>query len=202
MAPSSRRRERLLLPLLVALAVGLAVALHLRGVGRRVEGLVLRERRALETARQVLAAESAHLARRGQYAGVAELVATGLLSLPVGSGAGATWVSVDGYRVDALLPTGPGVGGVLPLGLPGVDRPDPDLARRHVVVVARPERPGTDGLRAWYLDEEGRLFVAEGVSDEEGLLSNALPPVRVLRPTEGREPGLIWRAVDGALRSL
>ena len=58
---------------------------------------------------------------------------------------------------------------------------------------SRPERPGKDGYRIWYVDEQDVPFLCEGVSDMDGLAENALPPFRVTRPPAQSEPGVLWR---------
>lgn len=197
-----RRREALLLPLaVIALAVGSALWIG-RGEDARLGALVTRERAAFQLLRTLAAAEAGYKAREGRFGSVADLGRAGLL--PPGAtrrDGEAVWLAADGYRIDVLLPTGPGVGGLVPLGLPGPSRPDPDLAVRHFSAVARPLEPGVSGYRIIYLDEQGRSFVSEGLSDEEGLRENPLPAFRVEKHGDAKGLGIVWRPVDANLRS-
>lgn len=201
MTTDGRRRESLLLSLLVLGAALACVLVLLARVDRSVAEVLARERAAHSAAQRVVQAQTRLLAARGAYGGVADLAAAGLLDLPLTTVAGATCATLDGYRLDVLLPTGPGIGPLVPVGLPELARPDAELARKHFAVVARPLEPGRSGYRIWYLDEAGRTFVCEGVSDEEGLAANPLPEFLVTRPSDGREPGPVWRSVDDELRS-
>lgn len=202
MASGTRRRERLLLPLGVLLAVTTACLVVFLRTRDGVRDLVERERGALAVARRLAEAERLYLEREGRYGSVAEVGAAGLLGgISVISASDANHAVSPGYRLDVLLPSGQALGPLLPLALPERSPPDPELARRHFAIVARPLNPGVSGYRSWYLDEAGLLLVSEGISDEEGLLQNPLPQFRVARPSEGKEPGPVWRSVDEALRT-
>lgn len=201
MPTDGRRRESLLGSLLVLVAAFACVLGLLVRVDRSVATVLARERSAHAVAQKVVAAQARLLSARGAYGSLAELGAAGLLDLPLVTVEGATFAVLNGYRHDVLLPTGPGIGPLIPLGLPDLARPDAELARKHFAVVARPLEPGLSGYRIWYLDEAGRTFVCEGVSDEEGLAANPLPAFLVTRPSDGREPGPVWRSVNADLRS-
>jgi hypothetical protein len=197
MVGSGRRREHILWPLAVLALVAAAVPLLLHGVRREAEARVRREDEALAAVRAVAAAERVFHAQQGRYGWLEELRDAGLLAaLPSAAGPHGLHVTSDGYRLDVLLPSARLPAGEVPIAPRNAGPPEPTLAARHFAVVARPVRPGQDGFRIWYLDEEDRVFLSEGVSDTEGLRGNPLPPFRVTRPKEPKEPGLVWRAAD------
>lgn len=198
MGSTGRRRESILWPLAVLALVGGVLAFGIsreRGAARE---RVANEDAALAAARAVGRAQKAFHARTGRYGWLEELREAGLLPPETRIRAGAHGLQAlsAGYTLDVLLPSGRAVVGEVPLGTHAIGPAEPALASRHFAVVARPERPGQDGFRIWYLDEEGQVFLSEGVSDVEGLRDNPLPAVRVTRPRKQEEPGLVWRRLD------
>lgn len=199
--PALRRRDHVLLPLTVMALCAAAVLLTYARERSRMEAVVERERGALAVLRRVAEAETRYRAEHGRFGSLAALRGAGLLPEALVPDGEAAWLPADSYRVDLLLPTGPGVADLLPLGLPGPTQPHPDLAALHFAAVARPLDPGVSGFRSLYLDETGRIFVSEGVSDEEGLRENALPAFRIEKAGDGKGVGLVWKTVDATLRS-
>jgi hypothetical protein len=198
MGGTGRRRESILWPLAVLAVVGAVLFVVVRRERGAARERVANEDTALATARTLGRAEQAFHARTGRYGWLEELRDAGLLppDVPTRMAAHGLQALNAGYMLDVLLPSGRAVVGEVPLGTHATGPAEPALASRHFAVVARPERPGKDGFRIWYLDEEGRVFLSEGVSDVEGLRENPLPLARVTRPKKQEEPGLVWRRLD------
>jgi hypothetical protein len=198
MAGSGRRREHLLWPLVVVAAAVAAVPVVLGRERAAATERVAREDAALATARAVAAAERRFHTTNARYGWLEDLHAAGLLTgLATAPGPHGLQVASDGYRLDVLLPSASALRGEVPLAPRDAGPAEPALAARHFAVVARPERPGEDGFRIWYLGEDGRVFLSEGVSDAEGLRENPLPLFRVTAPKDQTDPGpLFWRLAD------
>lgn len=151
----------------------------------RAVGLIAREDQARDALLCVREAQAAYHEQTGRYGWVEDLETAGLLDgLEVVSDAvEGRSVRAEGYRIDVLLPharLGPGVVGIGPRG--GTHPSDPDLARRHFAIVARPLKPGVTGYRMWYVDEHDELYLNEGVLDDEGVALNQLPTTQVIGP--------------------
>jgi hypothetical protein len=194
MAGPGRRRELLLLPLAVLLLAVATVPLVLHLERREARGHVEREDAALAAARAVARAERAFHARHGRYAWLEDVRDAGLLAgLTTVDGPQGLQAESGDYRLDVLLPSAQPVAGEIAIAPRAAGPADPTLMAKHFVVIARPRRPGVDGFRIWYLDEEDRVFVSEGVVDPEGLRQNPLPLFRVTTTKKPADPGLIWR---------
>lgn len=201
MAALLRRRESLLGSVACLLLVGAVVAFGLARERSAARERIQREAGALEEAHRLGAAQQAFRKRTGRFGWLEELRDAGLLEgRRLRAGPQGLQVLVDGYAIDALLPTGPALAGQVPMGAKAAGLPEPTLVDRHVALVARPERPGIDGYRIWYVDEEGRTFLCEGVSDVAGLAENGLPPLRVTRSHSQEEPGVVWRLLEDLTR--
>jgi hypothetical protein len=177
MAPTQRRRERLLLPLaIVAACAGATVGVVL-SESRRAEGLVEREDAALAGLLRVADAERAHAKRTGRHGWIEDLRAAGLLDGDsIGEEGGRAFVRLEGYRVDVLLPAGFDVAGRTRIVLRGKEPVDEALAALQFAVVARPDEPGVTGLRAWYVDARGIVKRSDGVLEFEDAREAPLPP--------------------------
>jgi len=175
------------------------------------KGVVSREARALAFLRGVVEAETAYKASGRsdadgdgvpEYGALAALVASGLLAGPLEKDADGEHLSLEGYRVEVLLPVGE-----TPKGLLAWSRSrgpsDAQLAATTFAAVALPvgaSRGDPRTLRAFYLDARGYGFAVDGVysPDRDPSLP---PPLFELRGGEkgddgGREGGPLWRPFE------
>ena len=198
MGSGGRRRESILWPLAVLALLGGGLILVVERERSAARERVANEDAALATVRALARAEEAFHVRTGRYGWLEELRDAGLLpgGAAIRVAAHGLQALAAGYTFDILLPSGRPVVGEVPLAAHAAGPPEPALAGKHFAVVARPERPGKDGFRTWYLDEEGRVYLSEGVSDVEGLQANPLPTARVTQPRKQDAPGLVWRRLD------
>jgi hypothetical protein len=183
----------------LALAGGVAWTLSPRRGAREMAG---REREALATLRELLAAETAFQAgakldrdRDGvaEFGDLEDLARAGLsVRTPVRDAAGP-WLDVAGYRVEVLLPALLERSGRVLLVRSGAGA-DPVLAARQFAAVATPRADVPSGLRALYLDSAGRLWEAEGVCEGTRDAFHG-PPTHALAEEEEipREGGAVWR---------
>jgi hypothetical protein len=201
MARIGRRREHVLWAVaVVALSVAV-VPLALDREREQSTARVTREDAALAAARAVAEAERAFHAKNGRYGWLEELRAAALLAeWPTVAGPHGMQVASDGYRLDVLLPRAAALREEIPIAPRDAGPAEPTLSSKHFAVVARPVKPGVDGFRIWYVDEEGRVFLSEGAVDTQGLRENPLPPLRVNGP-DAKKPGLVWRWADDVERN-
>ena len=192
------RRDRGWLFGLVVLGAAAAILLALAVEGGRARALVEGEDAAASAVRAVAAAEAAFHAREGRYGWLAELAASGVLGgVVVSHEPSPEHATTPGYRIDVLLPTGLRGARVVEIARRGEGEVDEELRRGHFAVVARPTEPGRTGWRTWYLDEDGVLYLAEGVADVEAALESPLPAtqVKAAQPQlSARE--LLWQRAD------
>lgn len=179
--------------LIALLGAAVGYALHaMRDEGRHMHA---QEQQALSAAEDLMARLHEHQRATGRYAGLEELAQAGRLAAAPGTRDGRASLGVPGYTLHVLLPTGTNAAGeVLLEQAPATS--DPLLVARHVAVVARPLRPGEDGYRAWYLDETGRVFLQEGVSDLDALRETPFPRVRLPALDSKAGSGSAWHALE------
>lgn len=195
MLPAARRVEGTWAwwALVAVLVVGVLLALgRLRGAGLHMEA---QEDAALAAARELLAVQRRHREQAGRFASLEELAAAGRLATPLASRDGRPALAAGGYTLHVLLPTTLNAAGEVQLALPPAAG-DPLLCAQHVAIVARPREPGVDGYRAWYVDEEGRVFLQEGVSDLDALHEMPYPRVRLPALNTKSGTGAAWQALE------
>lgn len=195
MPPLQRRVEGTWAWWALVLALGAVVALVLARLGGEVQHMHAQEEAALAAARALLGVEREHRQQAGRYAGLEELAQAGRLPAALGRREGSAALEVPGYTLHVLLPTGTNAAGEVLLAPPPA-LGDPLLGARHVAIVARPRVPGRDGYRAWYVDEDGRVFLQEGVSDVEALDESPFPHVRLPALNTKSGSGAAWHALD------
>ena len=165
--------------------------------GRTAVARVEAEDLALAAVRRVAAAQAQQHARHGHYGWLEDLRAAGLLGeIAVRELDGVLVGSTPRYRLDVLLPAATGTGEAIALVARGDARFSERLARLHFSVVARPLDEDEAGWRTYLLDERGRVYVNEGVSDPQ---TRRLPPLPVVVVPEngGLTPtGLRWWPLD------
>lgn len=192
-----RTRELIVLPLLVVVVGIVWFVLQTQGETLIVGDRVIREDQARSMVERLAQAQTAFHAAEGRYGWLEELRGAGSLD-------GVTWqtqgldlvATTPGYRIDVMLPATTSAGEAVALGLRSEERLSERLARKHFAIVARPWGDPSDAWRTWYLDERGRLFVNEGVSDTQTRSQPALPTVLV-GPNGGTDPaGLRWWPLD------
>jgi len=164
---------------LAAIATALFVG-YLMRLGRETDALVAVEDGARDALVALVDAQRTFHAREGRFASVDDLVAARALPNQVKhvarEGDEPSHLSLEGYRVDVLLPvrqTPDGQIWILPEG--GEARPHPGLLEAHVAMVARPLEVGVTGWRVFYTDESGVLWASDMVSDESARRVNPLP---------------------------
>ncbi|MFM8980922.1 MAG: hypothetical protein ACKOSS_10750 [Planctomycetia bacterium] len=195
MLPPQRRVEGTWAWWGLVLALGVGVALVLGRLRGEVRHMHVQEEAALAAARDLLRVELEHRRQAGRFAGLEELAQAGRLPAPPARHAGGPVLEVPGYTLHVLLPTGTNAAGEVLLAPPPA-LGDPLLGARHVAIVARPRVPGQDGYRAWYVDEEGRVFLQEGVSDVEALDESPFPRVRLPALNTKSGSGAAWNALE------
>ena len=192
-----RTRELIVVPTLVALAAVAWFLLETRSEGGAAEARIRHEDAALELVRRLVAAQERHHAAQGRYGWLEDLRAAGMLDgVPTRTEGTDLVAATPGYRIDVLLPATSSASQVVALGARAEERLNERLARKHFAVVARPWDDDTSAWRTWYLDERGRIFVNEGVSDP---LTRERPPLPSMRPADhgGVDPaGLRWWPLD------
>lgn len=198
MAVDGRRRERTLPFVIVLLAVFAYATWLLRGHAAEGRAEAAREDAARDA---VVLLREAQIARRdavGSFATWAELAREA--RLPTGvelvDTADDPHAVVDGYRLDILLPWRLEAGRLVRVARPLRHDPDPELATRHVLLVARPLRPGTDGYRTYATDESGIVWIAEGVSDDITAARNVLPDAHLSTSALADTSGRVWHRLD------
>ena len=196
MSPPARRREGIILPLLVLGGVIAFSVLWGTRARDQASAMVAREDRALAVAKALVAAEARYHESAGRYGWIEDLADLGLLPAPTAPGPHGLQLVADGYRLDLLLPSAPPNAFGVEIRPHDGGPPDHDGAAQHLAVVARPDTPGRDGYRVWYLDETGQVFVSETVCEEQDQRALALPTLRLERSTTGLAPGPQWRALD------
>jgi len=192
-----RPREAIWFPTLVLVACGIVTWLVLADEASTARGRVRSEDEALASARQVLEAEFRHREKVGRFAWLSELAEAGNLqeAQRQSLAAAGTHLEAKGFRVDVLLPLR-GTAGRVAVGAYGTGAVDASLVSRHVLVVARPTGPEPRGYRSFALDENGRVWVSEAVSDEAARTRNPLP-TQHLPLSSGVDPtGLSWSRLD------
>ncbi len=198
MAVDPRRREGIALFVLILLAAGAYGASLLDGDSGAARAMVRREDGARDSLLALLKAEEAHRAKSGRFGEWSDLLASN--DAPPGfevvGAPGDPHVERDGYRIDILLPVRMEAGQLVRVGLPVRRRPDPDLVRRHVTLVARPLVPARDGYRIYATDEAGFVWISEGVSDETTARRNPLPDAHLSTSSISDTSGCIWIRSD------
>ncbi len=195
-----RRRERALpFVILFLLALAVIVLPLARGV-HEARRMVANEDEAVRVLTRLRSAEVVLRAERGHYGWLGDLAQAGLIpDLVVEDEPSPPHVVLDGYRIDVLLPYGHVGGNIVGLVTEADARDrDPTLSQDHVSLVARPLAPAETGWRMYYLDEDDRLFVNEGVTDPESAERNQLPKSQVKEP----QPQLssrphLWQLAEG-----
>lgn len=192
-----RSRESVLLPILVALGIVAWFVVRAASEGDEARVRVGREDAALAVLQQIATAQGAYHQARGRYGWLEDLRAAGLLD-------GVTWFEggadlaavVPDYRIDVVLPATTSAAQLTALAPRAAARASERLARRHFAVVARPWGDASGGWRTWYLDERGRIYVNEGVSDPVTRVQPPLPSALVPE-NGGTDPaGLRWWPLD------
>ena len=174
-----RTRDLILLPLIVAVAAVIWFVVAAGAETRRAEERVRHEDAALDAVRRIAAAQARHHAAEGRYGWLEDLRRDpALADLAFVSEGTELVVRTPGYRVDVLLPATSSAAQAVTLAPRGEGRLSDRLARRHMAVVARPWDAEASAWRLWYLDERGRIYVNEGVSDP---LTRERPPLPTLR---------------------
>jgi hypothetical protein len=148
----------------------------------RYEDLALARLRALGEA------QARYRASNPRYGWVEDLEAAGLLGdfgiekdTQAGTG-GLLYLTSPRYRLDVLLPHMMTRNGQLMIALRSAGRRNPDLEKDAFVLVARPWGPLEGGYRTFLLDEGGRLYVSEGVSDQRAMEVRPLPDLHPKSP--------------------
>ena len=199
-APIATRREHTLFFSLILIGAAVLIVAPLLKERRIAGTKVQNENQALSALFDLAEAETRYHETHGRYGWLGDLVRGDLVEgYVVREEDGRRYLETPGYRTDILLPHGrEGAAGVAiaPRG-PGQPPPDPELVRRHFVLVARPLAPGQSGWRIWYLDERGEVYLNEGVVDVTGALANRLPNRMVLgsQPLHSGRP-LLWQRLD------
>lgn len=192
-----RTREFVALPILAALVAVAWFVVHVRGEGERGHARVALEDQAVHAVEALAAAQGRLLEAEKRYGWLAELrAAGGLPGLTYREIEGALTVSTPGYRIDVLLPATTSAGAAVALAPRSQARLSDRLARRHFAVVARPWGQAPGGWRTYYLDERGRMFVNEGVSDPTTRSRPPLPPIRVAENGGTGPGGHRWWPLD------
>ena len=174
-----RPREAVLIPILVAVVAVIWFAFQLRGERGVTEERVAREDVALAAVEALAAAQGRFHEQNGRYGWLEDLRRDpALADLAFVSEGTELVVRTPGYRVDVLLPATSSAAQAVTLAPRGEGRLSDRLARRHMAVVARPWDAEASAWRLWYLDERGRIYVNEGVSDP---LTRERPPLPTLR---------------------
>lgn len=192
-----RTREYIWIPVLVAVAGVIWFVLYARSESEVVVDRVAREDAALAVVKQLAEAQTRYHASAGRYGWIQDLRGSGGLD-------GITWrtegmdvvAATPGYRIDVLLPATTSAGEAIAMGIRSEERTSERLARKHFAVVARPWGDDTSAWRTWYLDERGRIYVNEGVSDPLTRDRPPLPTVRVPEPGGVDAAGLRWWPLD------
>jgi len=194
-----RRSER---PWLFLVVFGLAMAaivVPLVQERLRARRMVANEDTAVEMLRRLRSAEIVFHAREGRYGFYADLTRSDLLQgIDLRQEPAPPHVRTPGYRVDVLLPTGVVEGETVAIATRIEGRtPDPVLASEHFSLVARPTEPTTTGWRIYYLDEDDRLFINEGVVDAESAEKNLLPhsQVKTSQPQQSSR-ACLWQLLE------
>ena len=190
----------------LSLAVGAAFVLVPRGDAAR---MMAREEPAHELLRRVADAERAFRAQRrldsdhdgaAEYGSLEDLAEAGLSPGTVVRTAGdpgdVPHLEAHGYRFEVLLPAGAARASIVALVRAGAPH-SAALAARRFAAVAVPLPSGEGGLRCFYVDAEGRLFAAEGVTDPDRAPVVPLPRLALDREaSDPHEPGPIWRQLE------
>ncbi|MEZ6008537.1 MAG: hypothetical protein R3F05_12335 [Planctomycetota bacterium] len=198
MAVDARRRERTLPFVLVLLAVVAYATWLLRGHAAEGRAQASREDGARDA---LVLVREAQLARReavGRFATWAELEREARLppGLTLVGAPEDPHTLVEGYRLDVLLPWRLEAGRLVRVARPTRHDPDPELATRHVLLVARPQQPGKDGYRTYATDESGVVWIAEGVSDDITAARNLLPDAHLSTSALADTSGRVWHRLD------
>jgi hypothetical protein len=164
---------------------------------------IAREERAAGLVLRVAAAERAFLARkvldadgdgRAEYGTLLDLARAGLLDRTPRSDAQGDHLEESGYRIEVLLPGGPMRGGGTALAR-SREKADPALAADLFAVVCLPTAGA--GLRATYVDAAGRIYDAEGISDDEGAAVRTFPARVLLAEEEDLKDGsTVWHWIN------
>ncbi|MGE0191914.1 MAG: hypothetical protein AB7T63_07700 [Planctomycetota bacterium] len=198
MAVDARRRERTWPFVLVLLGTLAYAAWLLRGHAAEGRAQSSREDAAHEALVALRDAELERRAALGRFATLAELASESRLpsGLGVTDDEGEPHVLVPGYRLDVLLPWRLEGGRLVRVARPARHAPDPELAARHMMVVARPLRPARDGYRTYATDESGLVWVSEGVSDDVTAARNPLPDAHLSTSAIADTSGRVWHRLD------
>ena len=184
-----RTRDLILLPLIVAVAAVIWFVVAAGAETRRAEERVRHEDAALDAVRRIAAAQARHHAAEGRYGWLEDLRgAPELEGLTLREEGTSLIAAVPGYRIDVMLPATTSAAQLVALAIRSEERLSERLARRHFAVVARPWEDDTRAWRTWYLDERGRVYVNEGVSDP---LTRERPPLPTARAPEPGELTLL-----------
>lgn len=194
-----RRRERPWLFVLVLVLSLAAILVPLATEHQRARRMVANEDASVLVMRRLRSAEIVFHAREGRYAFFEELARADLLQgIDLRQEPAPPHVWTPGYRVDLMLPTGVVGGEHVGIAPQSEGRtPDPLLATKHFSLVSRPTRPMETGWRIYYLDEDDRLFVNEGVVDAESAEKNVLPQsqVKSSQPQQSSRASL-WQLLE------
>ena len=192
------RREGTGIFVLVLMMAALFGAWLLVGFKPRAKLQVAQEDAALAALKSLLELERNHRTEHGHFTDVEGLLEAGLegVALSREDDAGGAYLAGSGYRIDILLPYKREAGPRVRVARPSAQRPDGELARHHVVLVARPLEPGHSGFRTYALDESDLVWVCEGVSDANILASNPLPDTHLSSTRLADQSGRLWHRLD------
>jgi hypothetical protein len=160
---------------------------------RESKSIIAKEEEALGAARAVAAAQRTFRERRlkdanrdgaAEYGTLEDLAAAGLLPRAVSREPAPAHLAVGAYRVEVLLPERLETAeGRRTLGRAG--RPvDPALAAETFAVVALPGPDRTTGMRGLYVDQTGRTWHADEVTDPDVGTATEPPPWTLREETE------------------
>lgn len=100
------------------------------------------------------------------------------------------------YRLDVLLPHTVTRNDQIVISLKSAGKRNDRLEEEHFVVVARPWGDQFTGLRIFCTDETGRVYVAEGVSDEVQREKRPLPELHLSHNTPFVTGGMRFYPLD------
>ena len=180
---------------IVAALIGLYYVLsesHVEGRSR-----VQYENLAMTRLNAVGKAEMAFHKRTGRYGWLSELKTAALLKgVPTGDVDGDEVVPSPRYRIDVLLPHSMSPADKVRIGPKAAGRSNPNLEERHFAVVARPWGDAPSGYRTFYRDENGNVYVSEGVSDMAARANRPLPDLHLTYSPVLYAGGLRWYRLD------
>ena len=193
----ARLQERTLVFYLVA---GGALALflgYLSQVANEGRERVRYEDLALESLRRLAAAEVSFHGAQKRYGWVEDLEGAGLLEdMELARDGTLRYLETPRYRLAVLLPHTVNRDDMVAVALRSAGRRNPDLEARHFSVVARPWGDALTGYRTFCIDESGRVYVSEGVSDMAARKRRPLPELHLPRGGPLVTGGMRWYPID------